>query len=227
MQDERMETAKTPTNGPTSVFDHPLSVERIDTSDVGGAARVLAEAFAEDPVFLWAMPRAETRLADATAFFTFYLRRTRSRRREVFATSDRSAVAVMTPVSQLGRENRTDARDLPALVRTMSSAADYFRWIETFQPDCDHRYLEFIGILPAYRSKGRGSVLLGSLLAMSAREGLPVWCWSSNPRNLPYYRRLGFESGDELRWNSDTPAVTPLLRPPVPYTALSPSIAAG
>jgi GNAT superfamily N-acetyltransferase len=188
-------------------------VERVDAGELDVVARVLAEAYAEDPVLIWALPRAATRLADATAFFTFFLRRMRDHRREVFATSDRSAVAVMASVDHLDRGYRDDTRYLPSLVSRKSLAADYFRWIETFRPDVDHRYLEFIGCLPAQRSRGMGSLLLGSLLAMAARDGLPVWCWSSNPRNLTFYRRLGFEIGDELRRDADTPAVTLLWRP--------------
>ena len=195
--------------------------ERVDPSELGTVARVLAEAFFDDPVLIWAMPKAATRLADATAFFTFYLRRMRPHRWEVFATLDRSAVAIMSSVCQASPEHREGSRDMPSLVRTTSSAGDYFRWIETFHPPFDHRYLEFIGISPTHRSKGQGSVLLNGLLEMSAREGLPVWSWSSNPRNLSFYRRLGFDVGTDLRRDTETPAVTPLLRPPVPLTTSS------
>src|SRR3989304_565550 len=45
------------------------SVVRLDPSELGTAARVLAEASTEDPIHLWAMPRAATRLADAPRFF--------------------------------------------------------------------------------------------------------------------------------------------------------------
>ncbi len=193
-----------------------VSVERVEVEDWGVVARVLAEAFAEDPVFLWAMPKASTRLADATAFFTFYLRRVNAQHREVFATSDRSAVAVVSSVVLSDVQTSERSGEPPTLMKATSSVADYFRWIETFRPQVDHRYLEFIGILPAYHSKGRGSVLLGHLLAMADRQGLPFWCWSSNRRNLPYYDRLGFVAGPELRYSDETPAVTPLLREPKP-----------
>lgn len=198
-----------------------LLVERVDPSELNVIARVLAEAYSEDPLFLWAMPKAATRLADAIVFFTFYLRRMLSHHREVFATSDRSAVAVMTSAGSLHRES---PRYLSTLIRTMSPATDYFRWIETFQPDVDHRYLEFIGVLPTHRSKGRGYLLLGSLLAMSAHESLPVWCWSSNPRNLTFYLRLGFEIGAELCRDADTPPVTSLWRPQILVTTTPPAI---
>lgn len=214
-------TAKTSEELSSGMIDRPapaLSVDRVDPSELGTVASVLAEAFTEDPVLVWAMPKEATRLADATAFFTFYLRRLRSRSWEVFATPDRSAVAVMTSVGQVSEKQSEGSRDVPTLDRTSSSAADYFRWIESFRPDVPHRYLEFIGSSPGCRSKGQGSILLKSLLSMAAREGLPVWTWSSNPRNLPFYHRLDFVAGADLCWDADTPSVIPLLRPPVPLT---------
>lgn len=198
------------------MLDGQDGIVKISPDGLSVVAKVLAEAFAEDPVFIWAMPKAVTRQSDAAAFFTFYLRRTQSSQREVFATPDRSAVAVMTTVNPLDNKLRKGQSELSSLVRTTSPAADYFRWIETFRPAIPHRYLEFIGSSPASRSKGQGSILLKTLLAMSAREGLPVWCWSSNPRNLPFYHRLDFVAGAGLCRDTDTPAVTPLLRPPVP-----------
>lgn len=191
-----------------------LGIVRVTAGESAVAARVLAEAFAEDPVFIWAMPRGATRTADAVAFFTFYLRRGQPGKRELFATSDRSAFAVVTTVSASGRTPL--AGEFPAAPRSASPASDYFRWIESHRPEVRHRYLEFIGSSPTCRSKGQGSLLLKSLLAHSAAEGLPFWCWSSNLRNLPFYRRLGFEPGDQLCRDAETPAVTPLLRPPVP-----------
>jgi hypothetical protein len=50
-------------------------------------------------------------------------------------------------------------------------------------------------------------------LETADREGLPVWSWSSNPRNFTFYRRLGFEIGAELRRDESTPPVTVIWHP--------------
>jgi len=192
-----------------------LLVERVDPSELDVVARVLAEAYAEDPIHLWAMPKAATRLEDATVFFTLFLRWMRPYSWDVFATADRSAVLVTWLVRQGKGGYPNGVRYMPELLRTKSHVNDYVQWIETFRPKVDHQYLEFIGCLPAQRSKGIGSLLLGSLLTEADREGLPVWAWSSNPRNLPFYRRLGFEIGAELCRDNDTPPVTIIWRPPV------------
>lgn len=192
------------------------SIERVAPDELDTVARVLAIAYAEDPVHLWAMPKATTRLNDAIAFFTFFLRRMRPHRWEVFATKDRSAVAIIAPVGQKEREYGDGTRYMPVLLNRMSHVTDFFQWIETFRPDVEHQYLEFIGCLPMQRSRGLGSLLLGSLLSIANREGIPVWSWSSNPRNLTFYQRLGFEIGEELRRDDSSPIVTVLWHSPVP-----------
>jgi GNAT superfamily N-acetyltransferase len=193
-----------------------LLVERVDPSELDVVARVLAESFTDNPFHIWAMPKAATRLEDATAFFTLVLRWMRPYSWDVLATADRSAVTVTRLVRQ-GESGYPDSvRYFPKLLRTRSPVNDYFQWIETFRPKVEHECLEYIGCLPKQRSKGLGSLVLRSMLAKANREGLPVWAFSTNPRNLTFYRRNGFEIGAELRRDAGTPPVTPLWHPSVP-----------
>jgi hypothetical protein len=212
MQVERSERC------PDNVVTRPataLTVERVDPSELDTVARILAAAYAEDPIHIWAMPKAAAQLADATAFFTFFLRRMRPHSWDVFGTADRSAVLVTSLVLQ-GKSPYPDVvRYLPTLVRTMSPVNDYFQWIETFRPRVDHQYFEFLGALPN-APRGTGFFLVANVLKIFDRQGLPVWTWSSNPLNLPFFRRQGFQIGPELRQNASTPVVTLIWRPPMP-----------
>jgi len=213
MKDEKFESS----HGNSSARPTPtLSVNRVDPSELDNVAKVLAAGYAEDPIHVWAMPKAATRMADAIVFFTFFLRRMRLYRWEVFATSDRSAVAIMAPIGHWDRDYRESSRYTPKLVQTISPVADYFKWIEMFRPNVPHKYLEFIVTMPTKRSTGIGTLLLRHILSSADREGIPVWTWSSNPRNLPFYRRHGFEIGRELRRDSNTPPVTSIWHPPIP-----------
>ena len=193
------------------------SVERVDPSELGTVAQVLAAGYVKDPIHMWAMPKADTRLADATLFFTFYLRWMRKYSWSVFATADRSAVVVTSLVRRGNSAYPDGVRHLPPLLRTMSPVNDYFEWIETFRPKIDHVHSEFLGALPN-APRGTGFFLLSNVLKTFDRQGLPVWTWSSNPLNLPFYRRLGFEIGQELRRDDNTPPVTIIWRPPAPLS---------
>jgi GNAT superfamily N-acetyltransferase len=212
MQDKKLELSDGGLSAQPTLIP---SVERVNPSEIDTVARVLAVAYYEDPVLLWAMPRAATRLDDATLFFKYYLQRMLLPHSwDVIATADRSAIVVMRLVRQSDSTSPDGVRHLPTLVRTRSPVNDFFQWIETLRPKIDHLYLEFMVCLPSQHSKGIGSLLLGSRLAEADREGLPVWAFSSNPRNLPFYRRLGFEIGEELRRDDNTPPVTMILRRP-------------
>ena len=194
-----------------------LSVERVDPSEFNTVARILAMAYTNDPIHIWAMPNAATRLNDSTVFFKLYLRWMRPDNRDVFATSDRSSVVVTSLVRKGESAYPDGVRHLPPMIRNLSRVNDYFQWIETFRPNVDHRHSEFVGSLPS-ASRPTGFFLLRNVFNMFDREGLPIWTWSSNPINLPMYRRLGYQIGDELRRDPFTPPVHILWRPPMPLT---------
>lgn len=216
----RVKESEGPFNDTGHISPVRLSVERVDPSELKIVARVLAEAYFQDPIHVWAMPRAATRIADATVFFMLFLRWMRPYNWDVLATVDRSAVLVKWLVRQDRGGYPDGVRYMPALLRTKSYVTEYFRWIDTHRPKVDHEYIEFIGCLPHQRSKGLGSFILKSMLAEADQEDLPVWTWSSNPLNLTFYRRLGFEIIEELQRDADTPPVTVIWRPP---TSLLPS----
>jgi GNAT superfamily N-acetyltransferase len=190
------------------------SVEPVDPSELDVVARVLAESFFDNPFHLWAMPKAATRLEDATVFFKLALRWMQRYSWDVLATADRSAVSVARLVRQ-GESGYPDgARYFPKLVGKISPVNAYFEWIETFRPKVEHVCLEYIGCLPEKRSKGLGSIVLRSMLAKADRQGLGVWAISTNQRNLTFYSRGGFEIGTALRQDESTPPVTPIWHPP-------------
>lgn len=201
---------------PDDLFDHSnlsQSIDHLNNTDLGVAARVLAEAYEDDPVFRYAMPETADRLATGIVFFTFFLRRKGPHQRMVFSTSNRSVVAVISSIGSWNRCSQQNERTLPVLIPTASPMSDYFKWIETFRPNGSHYYLEFIGTLKTNRSQGEGAFLLSTLLTAADREDVPFWTWSSNPRNLTFYHRLGFQIGDRLQRDSTTPVMIPLWRP--------------
>ena len=67
---------------------------------------------------------------------------------------------------------------------------------------------------PAFQSLGLGSVLLQHTLAKADAQGLPAYLESSNPANIPFYQRNGFEVMAELR-SGDSPTIFSMLRQPL------------
>jgi GNAT superfamily N-acetyltransferase len=65
-----------------------------------------------------------------------------------------------------------------------------------------HWTLQYIGVRASRRSKGLGAAMVASHLEACDREQLPCVLISSNPANVPFYRRLGFDIDAEL-WSPD------------------------
>jgi ribosomal protein S18 acetylase RimI-like enzyme len=65
--------------------------------------------------------------------------------------------------------------------------------IKAFHPKEPFAYLWFIGVKPAAQNSGIGSALLDELINKYTNEGRPIYLETSVDRNLPWYRKHGFE----------------------------------
>lgn len=108
--------------------------------------------------------------------------------------------------------------DIEAL-RAMASHPDRFEQFldvvdacAAYRPETDYWELYLLAVDPARQSAGAGARLLGHGLAAHAASGLPVYLESSNPRNLGFYRRHGFELLAEVG-PKERPQRYPMLRP--------------
>lgn len=68
--------------------------------------------------------------------------------------------------------------------------------IKTKKPTTPMHYIWFIGVNLTVQHNGIGTKLLQEIIAQS--QGLPVYLETSNLKNLPWYKRFGFEIYDQL-----------------------------
>lgn len=54
-------------------------------------------------------------------------------------------------------------------------------------------YLSIIGILPQYQGKGLGIELVKKILEQTDFRGIPTYLETFTPKNLSFYKRLGYE----------------------------------
>lgn len=111
--------------------------------------------------------------------------------------------------------------DETELARVFSNAerpdrvASFFALLEAceeFRPQMSYWELELLAIDPEQQAQGRGAKLLEYGLEICDRERAPVYLESSNPGNLSFYRRHGFELLAEVQLPG-TPKRFPMLRP--------------
>lgn len=88
-----------------------------------------------------------------------------------------------------------------------------FEQIEHYHPKYSHWYLPFLGVEPRYQGRGYGTALMQPILNQCDRDRIPAYLESSNPTNIPFYERHGFEVLGTVQAGT-SPSIFPMLRQP-------------
>lgn len=199
-----------------------IDVRRADRADVPGLAAVLGSAFRDDPVFTWLQPNLATRVATLPVFFGAMARHHFLAGGGVeIALSDTGVVGAAALWDPPGGWQQSVAEQiavLPAVIRTFRSrlgvAKALSEQLKSIHPEEPHWYLGMIGSDTAVRGAGYGGALLRSRLDRCDAEGAPAYLESSNPDNVGYYMRFGFEVTSEIAVAGGGPTIWPMWRQP-------------
>jgi GNAT superfamily N-acetyltransferase len=177
------------------------------------AAAVLTLAFSADPPTRWLF-------SDPHDYVTCFPEFVRALGGKAFehnaadALEGHPAVALWLPPG-VGPDDEA----LIALVRRTTSgslledAFSIFEQMGAFHPAEPHWYLPLIGVDPARQGAGYGTELMKHALQRCDADGIPAYLESSNPRNTPFYERLGFERIGVIHAGA-FPRIVPMLRKP-------------
>jgi ribosomal protein S18 acetylase RimI-like enzyme len=179
---------------------------------------VLARAFADDPVMRWMLAESDDLTTALASFFRIAVA-CGTRRGHTYRSAGWEAVAYWTPpgadgmfdavagpevgelvVGQIGLERARSRGELSALMA------------EHHYPD-EHFYLPFVGVDPARQGRGHGVEVMRPVLDLCDHNRIPAYLESSNPRNIPFYERLGFEITSQFSATGG-PTLTGMLRLP-------------
>jgi GNAT superfamily N-acetyltransferase len=186
---------------------------------------VLADAFAEDPVFAWLIPlQLRDRDNRLRTFFTSMSRGYLRRGKPCYLTGDASAAALWAapgawamPVSQVILEAAPSGL---AFRRRLLRALRTQLQIERLHAGQSrpHWYLGYLGTRRDQQGLGLGTQMLREVLAGLDTDGVPAYLESSNERNLPLYERNGFRVVGELQALGHGPTIWRMWREPQPRT---------
>ncbi len=179
-----------------------------DTSRVIAA---LVAAFVNDPFIRWLFPRAETYFA-AFPLVLKYFAGAAFENQTAYRTEEIDGAVLWLPPGV--------SPDEEGLGEVLQHHIDAERHAQVFavmervgagHPDEAHWYLPAMGVDPRVQGKGYGAALLGESLGACDTSCRLAYLESTNPTNVPFYRRHGFEVMGEIRIGG-SPALTRMLR---------------
>ncbi|MHB1585407.1 MAG: GNAT family N-acetyltransferase [Acidimicrobiales bacterium] len=209
-----------PVNGGSSPDLGAPGVREALPDDVAPMCATLARAFADDPIAGFLLPDRRRRPGGLRAFFGAQIAGDLLAFGGVYTTDDHAGVAAWAPP---GKPTVSGLRALVGLVPVLPFVAGaglpralrFLAHMESIHPKEPHWYLATLGTDPPRQGGGVGSALLRPVLARCDREGTRAYLESSKERNLPFYRRHGFEVTGEFTV-AGSPTVWTMWRDPRP-----------
>ena len=192
-------------------------------SDPRTTANILTKAFLFDPFFSWLFP-GESHESNLHQWW-YFLTRHASKSPEWALSVDEgnSTSSIWTkPILDLDESDNSDDDEQDAFVNLMhelvgdriSQVLEAFAEVNANHPSQPHWYLQAVGTVPEMQSKGRAAKLLQPILEICDKEETGAYLESTNPRNLSFYYRLGFETQKELSLDGGKAALTCMWRDP-------------
>lgn len=184
----------------------PTVTSRATSEDVVPLAKMLAQVFHDDPVVTWMFPDPVRRRLLLPGCFALDVGFGMADHL-VDSTSLLASAAVWFHPDAQDREAQVTAYVegyLEAAEESGERVGQLLAFLDGYEPAKPNYTLELIGTL--WPGHGFGSRILAPGLARCDDEGVPAHLWSSNPRNLSFYRRHGFELIREARLPDGPPA---------------------
>ncbi|MGD9622485.1 MAG: GNAT family N-acetyltransferase [Mycolicibacterium sp.] len=188
--------------------------------DVAGLSRVLARAFADDPVMTWMMPVDAGRSRALPRVFAALARHHFLAGGAVEVASRAGEIGAAALWDAPGRWKQTTSEQWRMMPPFILAMGRYTRrgivvseLMKQNHPEEPHWYLGVIGSDPDTRGAGFGQALMRSRLDRCDAEGAPAYLESTNEANVPYYLRFGFEVTGEILV-PDGPALVQMWRRP-------------
>jgi ribosomal protein S18 acetylase RimI-like enzyme len=194
-------------------LDSASAVYPIDEASADAAFAVIVLAFVNDPAARWSWPQPEDFLRNMPL-----LARAFGGKSFILGTAygiDRCAGAALWLPPEVSPDEAALGelieRTAPASIQ--QDAAGVFEQMASYHPQEPHWYLPLIGVDPARQGQRLGDKLMTHSLTRCDADQLPAYLESSNPNNVPFYERHGFERIGRIQVGS-SPTIVPMLRRP-------------
>ncbi len=203
-------------------MESDLTCRLLTLSDVQPAARVLAQAFQDDPLCAFMLPFKQTRVKTLTKFF---------RVMGELSIKNNRAYGVGAPLQAVAYWKFPDHTGLSISMRSLPK---FFPLLFTLYPigllrakavlnqielmhkkyaDEPHFYLDNLGVLPSAQGQGLSSKLLRPFLAMADEQKVIAYTDTVTHANVALYEHFGFQCMEEATIPATGLTVWALRRP--------------
>jgi GNAT superfamily N-acetyltransferase len=195
-------------------LDLAAQVAPVVADEQGSAITTMTLAFADDPVARWCW-RDTQRYLEAFPVFVRAFAGNAFPAGSAFQINACAGAALWLPPG-VGPDELAVAKVIETMVPD-ELREPLFMMLEQmghYHPERQHWYLPLIGVQPMHQGSGLGSVLMRPILQRCDEQRLPAYLESTNPRNIPFYERLGFRRVGRVQVGT-SPVIVPMVREPV------------
>jgi GNAT superfamily N-acetyltransferase len=188
----------------------------IKTATVSDESRlfdILTLAFAADPTARWVWPDPQEYITSFPRFAKAFGGRA-FEHGSAYYLGNYSATSLWLPpnihpdVETIGNLLQSTASE-----QAQKDGSAVFEQMRKYHPSEPHWYLPLMGVDPLQQGKGFGSELMKYVLKQCDHDNRLAYLESSNPRNVSFYKRLGFEAVGSIQAGS-SPSILPMVRKP-------------
>jgi ribosomal protein S18 acetylase RimI-like enzyme len=204
----------TPSAGPV--------VRRATAADIDAMAAQMAKTFFDDPVMNHVFRDDGRRDAALRAYFGTQMRADYLPFGGCYLAEADGVCEGSAIWAPAGKPLLTGLRGILTMVPVLRYVAAHMvttvrllNLIESMHPHEPHWYLAGLGTAVDVQGKGIGSALMEVVTTHCDHEGLPAYLESSKERNVPFYRRHGFEVVKEVGLPGGGPSIWTMWRDPL------------
>jgi len=187
-------------------------------ADLPTIVDIWVDAFADDPYFRWIEPDDGRWLAFGSAWLTAVVELTFERGHTMIAEPSDAAIAWVPPdIELVDAEALERARGVIAAHAGEARADEALSTIVAARTHLlaePHWTLQYIGVRGSRQGHGVGAAVTAPGLARCDDEVLPCSLISTNPKNVPFYERLGFRVAAEVPTPDGAATLRPMHRAP-------------
>ena len=190
-------TSATPGDSEGCILCHvPVEVRLATVDRVPRIAAMMGRAFVAEPFMLWAFGDHGDLAARFGRFFES-LDASFVESGMLWEAGDSLGAAVWIPPGGPHGADHARVRTIDELAANPDRCSKFWEWVGSKTADEPMWVLDHVGVDPGHQGGGIGSALVELGLARARENGVAAYLEAGNPRNVPYYERLGFKVVEE------------------------------